>query len=511
MGLLKITRALADRGHHVTLAIEDWEYVTAAGKLGSDLTHQNYTLLLNRAYDTPEEGQTAFLSIRDRMAELGKNPIAALKFVLGVQADLCRQFILNPDTAKELEKLKSGPNKVDFVIADFSHSCSIILADYFDVPYVIYSPTSLGEPLFTAMAGTWIPPAVFPAHGTGLPALMSFGQRLGNWAGSQFMARVLAPAMLHNPLRAELGVKQRADIGDARLFLLNADFAVEFPVALPPLFKMVGPLMATPAGPLDPAVAALLRSGTTPGAIYASFGSAFVLDKEEEVRSFAAALAKIATDHGRAVVWRIIEDELPKNVTLDSLNLPPAVHTLKWAPQNDILGSGLVAVFLSHAGTNGCYESAYHGTPMVNIPMINDHMDHAEKVKHRGYALTVDRATLAAGDPEPLVAAVAAVAENPEFKKRAQAVGAMLRGHKRSAPDRAADWVEYALTMPADGSGDLRGVSGKLSWAALSSVDVGLAWMAILGLILGVLLLVVWLAFRAVRGAARVVLKPKRD
>jgi hypothetical protein len=280
MGLLKITRALADRGHTVTLAIEDWEYVTIAGKLGSDLTHQNYTLLLNRAYDTPEEGQTAFLSIKDRMAELGKNPIAALNFVLGVQADLCRKFILNHETAAELAALKSGPQKVDFVIVDFSNPCSILLSDFFNVPYAIYSPTSLGEPLFTAMAGTWIPPAVFPAHGTGLPPLMSFTQRLRNWVGSQIMARFIAPSMLQNPLRAELNVTTRSDLGDARVFLLNADFAVEFPVALPPLFKMVGPLLAAPAGPLDPALATLLRSGTTPGAVYASFGSAFVLDKE---------------------------------------------------------------------------------------------------------------------------------------------------------------------------------------------------------------------------------------
>ena len=59
-----------------------------------------------------------------------------------------------------------------------------------------------------------------------------------NYALYQFMARVIAPGMMHNALRKELNVTTRNTLGDAKLFLMNADFAVEFPVSLPPIFKV---------------------------------------------------------------------------------------------------------------------------------------------------------------------------------------------------------------------------------------------------------------------------------
>lgn len=36
------------------------------------------------------------------------------------------------------------------------------------VPYVIFSPTSVGEPLTSVMLGVDIPPSTFPMHGTGM-------------------------------------------------------------------------------------------------------------------------------------------------------------------------------------------------------------------------------------------------------------------------------------------------------------------------------------------------------
>ena len=40
------------------------------------------------------------------------------------------------------------------------------------VPFIIFSPTSLGEPLFSVMTGFNLPPSTFPMHGTGLPPKM---------------------------------------------------------------------------------------------------------------------------------------------------------------------------------------------------------------------------------------------------------------------------------------------------------------------------------------------------
>lgn len=112
---------MAKRGHHLTFCLEDWE--VAKFKSKGVLNNQNYTAIINKAYDTPEEGYEIFIGIRDKMAELGSNPFAALKFVLEVQADLCRKFVTNPATSKILRDIE-----IDMVIADFSNPCAVIIA-----------------------------------------------------------------------------------------------------------------------------------------------------------------------------------------------------------------------------------------------------------------------------------------------------------------------------------------------------------------------------------------------
>ena len=75
----------------------------------------------------------------------------------------------------------------------------------------------------------------------------------------------------------------------------------------------------------------------------------------------AAALSSL----NRTVLWRVSDGELPPGLTLSALGLPPAVHTLPWAPQNALLAHPLLACFVSHGGTNGwvgmCGEGGSRG------------------------------------------------------------------------------------------------------------------------------------------------------
>ena len=274
------------------------------------------------------------------------------------------------------------------------------------------------------------------------------------------------------------------------------------PPLLSSLSQTVGPLLAKPSKPLSPEIESLLKTGTA-GSLYASFGSAFVLDKKEEVATFANALSSLG-QKGYAVLWRITHDELPTNVTLESLHLDPSVHPITWVNQNDLLGSPRLSAFITHGGTNGVYESAYHGKPMINIPFANDHMDHAAKAEYRGYGITVARSTLTNGDPLPLVNAVEKLVNDPMYRQNAEKVGKMLRGYGISPAERAANWVEYALEMPRDGSGDLRGISGQLSWVALHSIDVMAAWIVVVLVLLGLVLGGLVIGWKGMRAALRV-------
>ena len=69
-----------------------------------------------------------------------------------------------------------------------------------------------------------------------------------------------------------------------------------------------------------------------------------------------------------------------ENVTIASLNLSTNIKTLRWAPQNDILGHPSVKAFVMQAGINSLYEAAYHAKPVVSIPLVTDQVDNAAKV-----------------------------------------------------------------------------------------------------------------------------------
>lgn len=67
-------------------------------------------------------------------------------------------------------------------------------------------------------------------------------------------------------------------------------------------------------------------------------------------------------------------------ITQKALGLAPNIRLLDWAPQNDILGHPAVKAFVTHAGSNSLYEAAYHGKPVVSVPIMNEQPANAVKV-----------------------------------------------------------------------------------------------------------------------------------
>ena len=61
-----------------------------------------------------------------------------------------------------------------------------------------------------------------------------------------------------------------------------------------------------------------------------------------------------------------------------------------WLPQNDLLAHKDIKAFVSHVGHNSLYESAYHGVPLLAVPLFGDQQSNAKKVKHIGLGLAVD-------------------------------------------------------------------------------------------------------------------------
>jgi glucuronosyltransferase len=452
--------------HEVALLVEDWDLEKSRSKLPS--LGDTQFLIVSPFADIADGSKNFDKQVKSSQEE----SLPALKYFIKHQEENCRRLL---KSTASLDKIKAF--QPDLIIADTTYPCSSILADILHVPTVLFSPTTLIEPLFAGALGYEVLPSTVPAHSSGLPVPRNFLERMSNWAQYTATWLLIAPLLqeLDDNLRTEFQIPPK-DFKTVKLFLVNADFAVEFPRQLPDGIKFVGPLLAAPAKPLDTHISKLIenaqpfsKSTSGSGFLFVSFGSVFVLNNPLEIKTLSRALSSL-TDY--TILWRITESELPTGLKFKDLQLGAHVHTLSWAPQNDILGSEKLAAFISHGGTNSVYEAAYHGVPLVNIPFMGDHRDHAARAEARGFGVTVSRKSLAKGDARPLLDAIEKVVEDPKFKDAARRVGGELRAYSTPAAQRAAEWVEFALKLPENSTLSISDPAGRLYWVVRRSHDV---------------------------------------
>lgn len=109
--------------------------------------------------------------------------------------------------------------------------------------------------------------------------------------------------------------------------------------------------------------------------VYASLGT-LVTISADEYRAFARGLALLSPTRA---LWKLSDADLPGNMTVADLGLAANVKALAWVPQNDLLGDGRLAAFVTHGGINSIYEAAYHGVPVAGIPIFGDQPDNVAK------------------------------------------------------------------------------------------------------------------------------------
>jgi glucuronosyltransferase len=115
-------------------------------------------------------------------------------------------------------------------------------------------------------------------------------------------------------------------------------------------------------------------------------------------------------------------------------------------PQNDVLGHPSLAAFVTQGGYLSMAEAAYHGVPVVGVPLIIGEGDIVSAAVDQGRALLVSKSSLLRGDPGPLVAALQAVVSNSSYKA---AAGVIARRLAAAPPpgEVAAQQVAYALQI----------------------------------------------------------------
>ncbi|KAM7370387.1 hypothetical protein PAMP_009940 [Pampus punctatissimus] len=241
----------------------------------------------------------------------------------------------------------------------------------------------------------------------------------------------------------------------ADIWLMRVDFVFEFPRPTMPNIVYIGGFQCKPSEPLSSELEAFVQSSGEHGCILMSLGTLVKSLPVEMTSEIAAAFAQIP----QKVIWRHA-GERPKNLGNNTL-------LVKWMPQNDLLGHPKVKAFVAHGGTNGIYESIYHGVPIIGIPLLFDQFENVLRMEVRGAAKVLDATKL---NRQNFLEAIQEVLHNPSYRANMKRLSALHRDKPMHPLDTALYWIEFV--MRHKGASHLCTESYKMSWYTYHSVDV---------------------------------------
>ena len=167
-------------------------------------------------------------------------------------------------------------------------------------------------------------------------------------------------------------------LNNASLFITTCNYILEWPFPQMPNFIAVPGLSSMKPEQLCTEFSQLM---TNPhGIIVMSFGSGVSTLNSDIILKFASAFARL----NETVIWRL-------KIQLDQqIKLPSNVHVFPWLPQNSLLAHPNTRLFITHCGNGGQHEAAYHGVPMLGVPLFAEQSHNALRMVHHRIGLQMD-------------------------------------------------------------------------------------------------------------------------
>lgn len=470
-----LTTALEQHGGHEIHMVVLHEFVEPAGAMAAarNASHGHSYLSYALKYELfPQD-----------MADMAKaNSIRAMAIGYKVLAAMTDMVIGDKQLLQEISALQP-----DLIIGDATASFGHWLTALTGVPSIEFD-VGTSSALLHSMHGGQSNPAYLPAPGTFYPSTgMTLRQRCINTAAT---AAVRAMAHFHGdfgPIRAladRRGVKHLPGTGPHKplLLLVNYDWALEPARPTSPSIKYLGALMPREPQPLPDDIQGWLDASRDKPVTYLSFGASFTAP-EAAVPAVASATAA-ALSHMRFILSMKQPEQQLLKAAWQRLGVQPSEEVLlrEWLPQNDLLGCGRIAVFVTQGGYLSMQEAAYHSVPVIAVPLSLGQEEISQFAEDQGRGLVVRKETLLAGQHQPLLQALmkVVVANSTGFKAQARLVAARLKAHPRSPGEQAADWVAYALASPR-GSGSFLHTQGQdCHWWQIMLLDVAAVYAAAL-------------------------------
>ncbi|EDV23757.1 uncharacterized protein TRIADDRAFT_3259, partial [Trichoplax adhaerens] len=352
----------------------------------------------------------------------------------------------------------------DLLLVDITSVCSGIVDGILNISKVIaYSPAGFIDPSLSRLFHIPASPSYVPTVIVDYSNKMTFFQRLHN--SLTYVAMVILRSAFDPSVQAmyeKLVNSSFKSYGQLRpsMLIVSTDFAIDYPRPITPATKVVGALL--PHAPLKlpqelSDFAELLHNDSQDFAIV-SFGT-LVSKAMDNIIDFQA-IGRVLSRLPMKVIWKYHHqiDDLGDNVKVVS-----------WFPQNDLLAHRNCKLFVTHCGLNSMYESAYHGVPMVAVPLFADQPSNAQRIKSAGIGEIVLFKEL---NEQSLNDAILKVYKNPEMATKCSTISNIMRDRpgNRTPVEEVGDWIEFAIRH--DGGRHLNLAASQLRWYELYMIDV---------------------------------------
>ncbi len=294
----------------------------------------------------------------------------------------------------------------DAVASSFPLFGALIAAEAREIPCAVLVPNIVA-----------LPAEGMPPFGTGmLPATGPLG-RARDRAVNALVARLWDRGLGElNRTRASLGLPPLERLLEQwerpeRVLALTGS-AFDFPAALPPNVRYVGPQLDDPewAEPWAPAL-----GGDRPLVLVAM--STTFMDHVGQLQRAVTALAGLPVD-GLATTGPAVGPE--------QIDAPANVTVVRSAPHGAVLGHA--AALVTHGGHGTVMKALVAGVPILCLPTGRDQPDNAARLKARGAGIKLSKRAA----PRRIRAAVQRILDDPSYAAAASRLGAQLRAESDS-------------------------------------------------------------------------------
>eukprot|EP00057_Strongylocentrotus_purpuratus_P027265 XP_011681739.1 PREDICTED: UDP-glucuronosyltransferase 2A1-like [Strongylocentrotus purpuratus] len=337
-----------------------------------------------------------------------------------------------------MSRLRSSNFSV--VYYDITWLCPMLIAKHLQIPYIAQS--ALSSPCTITGSSTLSYSLAFvPVMRTGLSNKMNFRNRVVNLFAYIRMQYFFGYShSQYDKLKHKYNIAPYTSIpqliAQSELFLVNTDFSVEFPCAIPPNVIPVGGLTTRPSLPLPGDLQDFMQSSGQDGVIVCTFGTYLTTIPIQILETFLNAFGRLP----QKVIFQL--STIPPGISL-----PSNVHTSPWLPQNDLLGHAKTRAFFFHGGNNGFYEAVYHAVPMAVVPLYSDQYDTGAKVDAHRIGTVIDKLSLT---EDSIYSALREITTKVSYKRNIQRLSAMFRDRPMSPAEKAAFWIDHVIKHGGD-------------------------------------------------------------